>query len=115
MLKIGQNGIANFILDRIFKYRILEQNKKITKSKKQSVQKKRKVNLLVDIAAKMEQGKGKGYEYWAKIFNLKEIAKTLNFLTEKGISDYEVLVKKSDEIESRFNKISVQLKVMKVV
>ena len=35
------------------------------------------VNLLVDIQAKMQAGKGKGYERWAKVFNLKEAAKTL--------------------------------------
>ena len=42
----------------------------------------RKINLLVDIQKKMAQGKGPGYEHWAKIFNLKEAAKTLNFLLQ---------------------------------
>ena len=32
-----------------------------------------KINLLIDIQAKMAAGKGAGYERWAKIFNLKEI------------------------------------------
>ena len=31
----------------------------------------RKVNMLIDIQAKMAAGKGAGYEHWAKIFNLK--------------------------------------------
>ena len=35
----------------------------------------RKVNLLIDIQAKLAAGKGAGYERWAKIFNLKEAAK----------------------------------------
>ena len=30
-------------------------------------------------------GKGAGYERWAKVFNLKEAAKTLNFLIENDL------------------------------
>lgn len=40
----------------------------------------KKVNLLVDITAKLQAGKGAGYEHWAKIFNLKDAAKTLRSL-----------------------------------
>lgn len=36
----------------------------------------RKINLLIDIQAKLDAGKGAGYERWAKVFNLKEAAKT---------------------------------------
>ena len=32
-----------------------------------------KVNLLVDIQAKLQAGKGAGYARWAKVFNLKQI------------------------------------------
>ncbi len=32
----------------------------------------RKVNLLIDIQAKIQEGKGAGYEHWARIFNLNE-------------------------------------------
>ena len=41
-----------------------------------------KVNLLVDIQAKLQAGKGAGYVRWAKIFNLKQMAQTMNYLTE---------------------------------
>lgn len=51
----------------------------------------RKVNLLVDIQAKLQAGKGKGYERWARVFNLKEASKTVNFLTENNVADYEEL------------------------
>ncbi len=37
-------------------------------------------------------GKGPGYERWAKVFNLKQMAQTINFLTENNITDYETLV-----------------------
>ena len=50
-------------------------------------------NLLINIQAKLQAGKGAGYAQWAKIFNLNEAAKTLIFLKENGIDSYEELVK----------------------
>lgn len=46
-----------------------------------------KINLLMDIQSKQ----GAGLQHWAKLQNLKEAAKTVNFLTEHGISSYEEL------------------------
>ncbi len=70
----------------------------------------RQVNLLVDIRAKVEAGKGKGYERWAQVFNLKEAAKTLNFLSENGITDYEELAAKTEQTEARFDVLSDRIK-----
>ena len=70
----------------------------------------RSVNLLVDIQAKMQAGKGKGYERWAKVFNLKEAAKTLNFLVENGVTDYEELAARSDVAGEKFDSLSVRMK-----
>ena len=39
-------------------------------------------NMLIDIQAKLQSGKGGGYERWAKVFNLKQMAQTLNYLSE---------------------------------
>ena len=50
------------------------------------------INILIDIQAKMDAGKGPGYERWAKIFNLKQAAKTFNYLSEHGIADYAGLL-----------------------
>ena len=36
----------------------------------------------MDIQAKLQAGKGAGYARWAKVFNLKQMAQTVNFLTE---------------------------------
>lgn len=69
-----------------------------------------KVNKLVDIKAKRQEGKGAGYERWAKLFNLKEAANTLNFLTEHGISDYDELVTRTDEAGEKFDAASVRIK-----
>lgn len=70
----------------------------------------KKVNCLVDIEAKRQAGKGAGYEQWAKLFNLKEAANTLNFLTEHGIADYDDLVLKTEKAGQEFDTASMRIK-----
>lgn len=70
----------------------------------------KKVNLLIDIQAKMQAGKGKGYERWATVFNLKEAAKTLIFLTENGIMDYDELAARTESAGEKFDACSVRIK-----
>ena len=69
-----------------------------------------KINLLVDIQAKIQAGKGTGYERWAKVFNLKQMAQTINFLTENNIADYETLVEKTKAAADRYHELSQQIK-----
>ena len=74
----------------------------------------RKVNLLIDIQAKMQAGKGVGYEKWAKLFNLKEAAKTLNFLTDNCLTDYDELTARAGEAGQKFDVASVRIKQIEV-
>jgi hypothetical protein len=69
-----------------------------------------KVSLLVDIQAKLRAGKGPGYARWAKLFNLKQMAQTLNYLTENGLLDYGELEEKTAKATARFNELSAQIK-----
>ncbi len=43
------------------------------------------------MAAKRAERKGIGYERWTKTFNLKQMAKTMNFLAEHGFSSPEAV------------------------
>ena len=70
----------------------------------------RKVNLLIDIQAKIAAGKGPGYERWAKIFNLKEAAKTLNFLIENNLTNYDELAVRAEQSGDRFDDVSRRIK-----
>lgn len=70
----------------------------------------RKVNMLIDIQAKLAAGKGVGYERWAKLFNLKEAAKTLNFLIENGLTDYDALLARTEQAKDDFNGASSRIK-----
>jgi hypothetical protein len=69
-----------------------------------------RVNLLIDIQAKIREGKGAGYENWARIFNLKEAARTLVFLKENGIDSYDDLKEKASTALSGFSALSEKIK-----
>ena len=71
---------------------------------------KRSFDMLVDINRKMAEGKGRGYERWAKTYNVKQVSKALIFLQEKGIRDYDSIENKVKETTVRFNEISGQIK-----
>lgn len=77
---------------------------------KQSKRQEKSVNLLVDIQAKLQQGKGKGYEQWAKIFNLKQMAQTVNFLQEHKLLAYSDLEEKAKKCAAAFDELNTQIK-----
>ncbi|MBR3873081.1 MAG: relaxase/mobilization nuclease domain-containing protein [Clostridia bacterium] len=70
-----------------------------------------KVNLLVDIQAKLHAGKGPGYARWAKVFNLKQMAQTLNYLSEMGLTDYDELAAKTQDATHRCSELDAKIKV----
>lgn len=71
-----------------------------------------RVNLLIDIQARLAQGKGAGYARWATIHNLKEASRTLNFLTEHGITEYGALAQKTAETTAAFDAASTKIKAL---
>ena len=78
-------------------------------SRRRTGQTSRKVNLIIDIQSKL-QGKGPGYERWAKVFNLKQMAAALAYLQENNLLEYEQLEKKAAEATERFHALSDQIK-----
>ena len=79
-------------------------------SEKKTVQPMRQVNLLVDIQAKLQAGKGAGYERWAKVFNLKQMAQTLNYLSENNLMNIEDLTAKTDAAIARVHELQVTIR-----
>lgn len=77
---------------------------------KKTVQLMRQVNLLVDIQAKLQAGKGAGYERWAKVFNLKQMAQTLNYLSENNLMNIEDLTAKTDAAIARVHELQVTIR-----
>ena len=73
---------------------------------------KKGVSLLIDIENSIKAGESRGYEQWAKIHNLKQAAKTLNFLTENKIEQYADLVSRIEEVTTASEQASDALKSM---
>lgn len=65
---------------------------------------------LIDIQKKLQEGKGGGYQRWAKVFNIKQTAKTILFLQERGIYDYESLKKITDSAADRMTELGASIK-----
>ena len=65
-----------------------------------------KPSLLIDIQEKMRQGKGEGYRHCATRFNLKEMSKTLIFLQERGLDDYDLLAAATGTATKKYHDLS---------
>ena len=91
---------------------VLSGQKTHTPRKRRAAAVPQKVNLLVDIQAKLQAGKGDGYAQWAKVFNLKQMAKTLNYLTEHGLLEYAALEKQTEAATAQYRQLSDELKAI---
>lgn len=69
----------------------------------------KKVNLIIDIQARMQAGKGAGYERWAKVYNLKQMAAALQYLQENDLLSYDELAAKAATASERFHTLSQQM------
>lgn len=67
-------------------------------------------HLLVDIQAKLSEGKSEGYARWAKRYNLKEMSKTLIFLQENKIVSIEEMQERVDAATSRYHELGDSIK-----
>ena len=70
------------------------------------------VQRLEDIEQKMAEGKGRGYERWAKIHNLKQAAKTLSVYQQYGFTSPEQLEAAVDTAYQKMRQTSGELKAL---
>ena len=66
---------------------------------RQPKQRDGKISLLIDIQNNIKAQENAGFAHWAKLNNLKQAARTMNFLTEHGIDNY-------GELESRLTTLT---------
>ena len=90
------------------KERIAGKRTRTAKTMKQTAQKG--VSLLIDIENSIKAQESRGYEQWAKIHNLKQAAKTMNFLSEHRIEQYTDLTAKIAEISAASEQTADTLK-----
>ena len=62
-------------------------------------------HLLVDIQAKLSEGKSEGYARWAKKYNLKEMSKTLIFLQEHKIGSADELNERTAAATEKYHQL----------
>ena len=61
---------------------------------------KRRISLIIDIETNIKCQASEAYSNWAKIHNLQEASKTLNFLIENDIGSYEEMDSKVKELKA---------------
>ena len=69
-----------------------------------------KFQMLVDIQAKLAEGKGTGFARWAKQHNLKEMSRTLVFLQENKIGSIEEMQERVDVATARYHELGDSIK-----
>ena len=70
----------------------------------------RKISLRIDLENSIKVQQSAGYEKWAKLHNLKQAARTLNFLTEHKIESYPDLESRVAEITAASTEAAAALK-----
>ena len=82
----------------------------------------REARLYVNISTYVTTGNREGFERWAKLNNLKEAAKTFNYLSENNLLNYEDFQQHISDVENSINaseqrlqKISMELTTQKVI
>ena len=73
---------------------------------------RQRINLVIDIQQRMAQGKGPGYERWAKVYNLKQMAAALRYLQENGLTDYDTLESKTETAVDRAHALAGELRAV---
>ena len=94
---------AKHLGDRFDKAAVLSTLQANSERKPKVQSKQDVIRKLIDIQAKLKQGKGIGYERWAKKHNLKAMAQTLILLEEKGLTDEDALDQRIAEFDTKFH------------
>ncbi len=85
----------------------LQRNKAAINAPKQD-----SVQRMVDIAAKKAEGKGRGYEKWATLHNLKQMAATMSIYEESGFSSPEELETAIAAASAELSSVHAKLKAV---
>ena len=98
---IGENYTEERIKERIA-------GRAPRRSRKQTTPKG--ISLIGDIQERIRLIDSKGYEHKAKLTILKEAARTLNYLTENNLLQYDDLEKKVEDVHSSYDRTGKELK-----
>ena len=94
---------AKYLGDKFDKVAVLAMLQANAERKPKAQFKQDAIGKLIDIQSRMTEGKGIGYERWAKKHNLKAMAQTLILLEEKGLTDEDALNQRIAELETKYH------------
>ena len=94
---------AKHLGDKFDKAAVLATLQANTERKSKAQSKQDTIGKLINIQAKLAEGKGVGYERWAIKFNLKAMAQTLILLQEKGLLNEDALDQRITELDTKFH------------
>ena len=94
---------AKHLGDKFDKAAVLATLQANTERKPKAQFKQDTIGKLIDIQSRMTEGKGIGYERWAKKHNLKAMAQTLILLEEKDSTDEDTLNQRIAELETKYH------------
>lgn len=69
-----------------------------------------KLNLVVDIQRKIAEGKGAGYQRWARVFNLKQLAQSVNYLQDHNLLEYDQLASRTETVTAQYHELASKIK-----
>ena len=69
-----------------------------------------RISLLIDLQNNLKAQESAGFTHWAKINNLKQAAKTMNYLAEHQIDSYEELQLRLDAATAQRDQLAASIK-----
>ena len=78
--------------------------------RKKYPKRRERATLIADIEAKLNAGKGYRYDQAMKVIKLKQMAKTLIYLEEKGFANFDALADAAADAEKRFYDLKAAIK-----
>jgi len=79
---------------------------------RQPKQRDGRISLLIDIQNNLKTQQSAVFTHWAKLNNLKQVAKTMNFLTEHWIDSYAQLTERLSAITDNQNRVHAEIKAI---
>ena len=77
--------------------------------KEATTPRQRKFGLLIDVQNSIKAQNSPGYERWAKVFSLKQAAKTLIFLQDNKLDDIQKLGEAAQKAKDDFNALQTRI------
>lgn len=100
MKTLGSYYTEDMVLSRLEKNRFQTQKPRFSSPE---------IHCFVTISNYITTGNYKGYEKWAKLNNLKEAAKTFNYLSEHNLLNYDNFKHHSEDIQENLSSIDSKI------